>query len=140
MIDYGAIEAHIIADLHRFGPAQAGIDPWQSEYMRQRLTDQCSELECIEVPQTFRHLSEPTKELQMLMAGSLFGHGGHEVLTWMASNVMLIEDGNANVRISKKVSKEKIDGIAAIISGLAVAMSKQGDGPSVYEDRGLTVL
>ena len=60
-------------------------------------------------------------------------HGGNPVLRWMAANVSLETDAADNWKPSKKKSRERIDGIVALIMGLERATCEQH---SVYELRG----
>jgi phage terminase large subunit-like protein len=121
-IDYETIPKQIIADFKRFDIVQAGADPWNLEYIRQLLEVELDNEKIIPVEQTIRELSNPTKELERLVLAGLLAHGGNEVLTWMAGNAVPREDENENVKISRQRSKEKIDGIAALIDALSRAM------------------
>ena len=44
-----------------------------------------------------------------------FWHGGHPVMNWMISNMMIEENRDEQLRPSRKNSSDKIDGI---VSGL----------------------
>jgi phage terminase large subunit-like protein len=122
-IDYEVIRKQIIADFKRFDIVQAGADPWNLEYIRQLVAAELNANDkIIPVEQTFRELTNPTKELERLVLAGLLAHGGSEVLTWMAGNAVPREDENQNIKISRKRSKEKIDGIAALINALSRAM------------------
>jgi phage terminase large subunit-like protein len=121
-IDYETIRKQIIADFKRFDIAQVGADPWNLEYIRQLLATALNANDkIIPVEQTFRELSNPTKELERLVLAGLLAHGGNEVLTWCAANAVPREDENQNIKISRKRSKEKIDGVAALINALSRA-------------------
>lgn len=64
-------------------------------------------------------------------------HDANPVLDWMASNVATETDASNNIKPSKKKSTEKIDGIAAIVTGLARAMfGDDREKESIYEKRG----
>jgi phage terminase large subunit-like protein len=49
-------------------------------------------------------------------------HGGNPVLRWMANNVSLETDAADNWKPSKKRSRERIDGIVALIMGVGLAL------------------
>lgn len=59
-------------------------------------------------------------------------HGGHEVLAWNASNVMAETDAAGNVKLSKKKSTERIDGIVASVMAVGISLGSvegaYGDG------------
>jgi phage terminase large subunit-like protein len=85
--------------------------------------------------------SAPTKYLEGLVLEKKINHGGHPVLSWMMSNVTIQEDPASNIKIHKGKSKDKIDGIAALIMALAEYMNTLEDGgESIYEDRGILFL
>jgi hypothetical protein len=77
------------------------------------------------VRQGFLTLSAPAKELERLLLGEMFEHGGHPILEWCASNVAIETDAAGNIKPSKSKSTEKIDGIAALVSALALAGSEE---------------
>lgn len=83
-----------------------------------------------------------------LLAFERWGQGGRrdgeevramQMLRWMADNMTVEMDAAGNVKPSKKRSREKIDGMVAMIMGLDRALRNEGR-PSVYETRGLIVL
>ena len=91
--------------------------------------------------QGFLSLSPATKQLERLVLAGTLRHGGHPILRWNASNAVAVRDEAGNIKLSKKRSTRKIDGLAATVNAIAAATS--GDdvaGASVYETRGLVVL
>jgi phage terminase large subunit-like protein len=60
-------------------------------------------------------MSAPTKRLEELVIGGKLAHAGHPVLRWMAGNVAVEKDAADNWKPSKKKSRERIDGIVAIV-------------------------
>jgi phage terminase large subunit-like protein len=74
-------------------------------------------------------LSEPTKHLGALVTGRKLRHGGHPVLRWMASNMVVRQDPNGNLAPDKSKVTERIDGIVALIMGIAVALVNQDKTP-----------
>jgi phage terminase large subunit-like protein len=61
-------------------------------------------------------------------------HGGHPVLRWCAANVTVDTDHAENIKPSKKKSSERIDGIAALVNALTVALPAVTLG-SIYDHR-----
>lgn len=88
-------------------------------------------------PQTIVYMSEPTKELERLIYQVKLNHGGNPVLRWMCSNVFIITDSNGNIKIGKNKSREKVDGMVALVMALAGHMMKEEEGGSVYDERGI---
>jgi phage terminase large subunit-like protein len=80
----------------------------------------------------------PAKELERLLKAGWINHGGHKLLRWHASNVVVDIDKNDNYSINKKKSRSKIDGIAGLLMALICKMadrSEKNDSPG-----GLIVL
>lgn len=137
--DYKKIQkyAEDFAEKHKV--MSVGFDPWNAQNLITEL-DQNLESEVVEVPQTFKYLSDATKELEVLVLARQIIHGGNPVLRWMFDNVAVIEDGNGNVRISKKVSKERIDGLAATVTALSRWLMRERKKDSVYKKRGVRTI
>jgi phage terminase large subunit-like protein len=64
-------------------------------------------------------------------------HGRHPVLDWNMSNVIIDQDAAGNIKPNKKKSTEKIDGVVAMVMGLASATIGGGVVESAYTDRGI---
>jgi len=66
--------------------------------------------------------NEPLREfLDMLHEGRLI-HGGNPVLAWFALNLVLKTDYRDYVMPAKKLAKDKIDGVCALVMGLSECM------------------
>jgi len=87
--------------------------------------------------QGYKDMSPPTKELMKLVLEGRIAHGGHPVLRWMIDNVTIRSDPAGNIKADKEKSTEKIDGAVATIMALDRAIRHEGDGASVYDERGL---
>jgi hypothetical protein len=135
VIDYARIEADMLAWGEQYQVRQVGMDPWNAQQMSQNLT--AAGLEVWAVRQTFAGLSAATKELERLVLAGQVGHGGNPVLRWMVDNVTVQRDANANIKPDKRKSRNKIDGVVALVNALDRAMRKEGTGASVYESRGV---
>jgi phage terminase large subunit-like protein len=80
------------------------------------------------------------KELERLILDKRIAHGGNPVLTWMADNLVARSDPAGNLKPDKEKSREKIDGMVALIMGLARAIVNSGSNKSIYEERGMLEL
>ena len=114
------------------------FDPWNSTHLQQQLTD--DGLEVTTFGQGYASMTAPTKELARLVSNRKLRHDGHPVLRWMMGNLMVERDAADNVKPSKKVSSEKIDGCVATIMALGRYMVIGDQVGSVYETRGPLVL
>ena len=86
----------------------------------------------VPIRQGFRDLSEPTKHLGAAVAGRQLRHGGHPVLAWMASNMVVRQDPNGNLAPDRSKTTEKIDGIVAAIMGIACLLRRAQVAPPEY--------
>jgi phage terminase large subunit-like protein len=114
-------------------------DPYNATQLSTELKEQDG-LPVEFIRQGFLSLSAPTKELDRLVKARKLRHGGHPVARWMAGNAVAETDAAGNVKLSKKKSRHKIDGLAALVNALAAASADPDAGGSVYEQRGLLIL
>lgn len=120
VIDYDFIKQQIKEDAVRFQVEEIAYDPWNATQIALQLQDDGATM--VEFGQGFRSMSEPTKELEKLIAGKELAHGGHPVLKWMADNAAAEQDAAGNVKPSKRKSKDRIDGIVALVMSLGRAL------------------
>lgn len=86
--------------------------------------------------QGFASMSAPSKELLNLILARKINHGGNPILRWMANNVVVVQDAAGNIKPDKQKSREKIDGIVALIMAIDLATRHARPKPrSVYEER-----
>ena len=137
VIDYSFIEAKIYELAKEYEIEEIAYDPYNATMLTQRLAD--NGLTMVEVAQGFKSISPPTKQLETLILQKKIHHGGNPVLRWMFDNVMLKQDAEGNLKPDKEKSREKIDGIIALILAISRAMVNLNVA-SVYEERGLVIF
>lgn len=133
VIDYSFVEADIIADCKALDVLMLGYDPWNGEATRQRL--EAEGITCVKLPQGYRQLSAPSKELERCVIAGTMDHGNNPVMDWMVSNVEVQSDHKGNiqpVRPEHNRGSKKIDGVMSLVFMIAVAMVTN-DPMSVYE-------
>ena len=133
-IDYGEIRADILHLAELFDIREIEFDRWNATQLTQQLTE--DGLTMIPVTQGIATLTAPSKELERMMLDHKLEHAGNPVLRWNARNVAVIQNGEGEIRPSKKKSTEKIDGIVALIMAIDRA-SRDVEGESVYEEHGI---
>ena len=89
--------------------------------------------------QGFVSMSMPTKALEVEIVSKNIIHNNNPAMNWMLSNVALQEDPAGNIKVSKSKSKDKIDGIVALIMALGNYYSED-ESTSVYDSRDLLIL
>jgi phage terminase large subunit-like protein len=135
VIDYSWIRSEIIADSRAYEIVDMGYDPYGATQLCIELKDQ-HQINCTEVIQRPKGMSEPTKEVLNLVLQERIVHGGNPVLRWMAKNARAVRDSNDNDRLVKDQSAGRIDGIVALIMALSRATLGK-DETSVYESGGI---
>ncbi len=117
---------------------EVGYDPWAATSITTKLVNDHG-INCVEMRQGAKTLSEPAKSLLVAVKQGGLNHGGHPVLRWCADNLVMVSDANENVRPAKDKATDRIDGVVSLIMAWGrMILSEQGD--SVYEERGVTVL
>jgi phage terminase large subunit-like protein len=122
IIDYRVIRKTINDLGLEFDIAQIGFDRWNSTEIVTQLGEEDG-FEMVKIGQGYGSMFAPTKRLLELVMTQVLAHGGNPVLRWMASNVIVQQDPAGNVKPNKKRSREKIDGIVALIMALFGAMA-----------------
>ena len=138
VIHYDFIEKFIYDLAEKYHILEIAVDRWNATQMIQNLEGEGFTI--VPFGQGFSSMSAPTKEFyRLLMEGQII-HGGHPVLRWMAGNVVIDTDPAGNIKVTKAKSKEKIDGIVAVIMALDRCIRQEGQSGSVYDERGLLVF
>lgn len=135
-IDYAFIEKRIDELMATYDVRRIGVDPWNARDLVTRLTEK--NVPIVEVEQTKRELSDASKELVSLVTDRRLAHEGSPVMRWMIGNAVAKPDPEEKIKPEKKLSREKIDGVMAAVTGLRFAMIPEAG--SIYETRGVIVL
>jgi phage terminase large subunit-like protein len=91
------------------------------------------------VGQGFASMSPAAKEFEVYTKSHRILHDGNPVLAWALSNVVLQLDAAANVKLDKAKSPNKIDPVAALLTGFFVYMSDKEER-NIYAGRGAVVF
>ena len=128
MVDYDAIEEHILEQAKRFEVRECPYDPYQAAQLVTHLAD--SGLTMVEFGATVKNFSDPFKTLIALVDAGKIRHDGNPVLTWCMSNTVCFTDAKDNIYPRKDRYEYKIDGaVAAIMAlGRAQAVPEEGSG------------
>lgn len=90
--------------------------------------------------QGFISMNTPTKELEKLALQGKVHHYGNPVLAWMCGNIEIQRDAADNIKINKGKSKEKVDGMVALVEALGGFLTDKSDDEYIYRDRDLIFL
>lgn len=138
VIDYAFIEAEIKSLMERVEIVEIGFDRWGSTQITQHLQAMGGDEWVVPIGQGFASMSPPMKELERLYLDGKLAHGNNPVLNWMADNLVAMSDPAGNIKPDKARSREKIDGMVALI--MALDRASRQFGASKYESEGLLIL
>jgi phage terminase large subunit-like protein len=113
VVDYEAVRKALKAWAAEFNVREIAFDKWNATDLVTRLQQEDGFI-CAQMPQGFLSLSAPAKALEIAILSKTLRHDGHPVLRWNVSNVAVESDAYGNLKVSKKVSTEKIDGVTAL--------------------------
>ncbi len=137
VVDYEFILAEIDTLAQQYDLQEIGYDRWGATMPSQKLMERGGDEWVVPIGQGFASMSPPMKELGTLIAGNRLAHGNNPVLTWMSDNLVAREDPAGNIKPDKEKSREKIDGMVALIMGLDRASRHAG---SKYEHEELLII
>lgn len=123
-IDVFYLASRIYEICQQYDVQYVGYDPWNSTGVIQAMiSNGLPENVLMKMPQSFSTYNEPFKRLLASVENQKFEHNGNNVLRWMAGNVASKEDPSGNIRPDKGKSADKIDGICAMLMGLALSIA-----------------
>lgn len=137
VIDYDIIRRDIVELGKKYNIREICLDRWNTTQLATQL--QGDGFNMVAFGQGFASMSAPTKHLEKLILGAELNHGGNPVLRWMFSNVAIETDAAANIKISKKKSTEKVDGLVAAVMAIGAALIAKPAKVSKYETQELFV-
>lgn len=138
VVDYGVLRHRALEDAARYEILEVAYDRWNATQLVTELQDEGVTM--VPFGQGFASMAAPCREWEKLIVGGEIQHGGNPVLTWNMSNVSVLEDPAGNRKPDKSKSTGRIDGIVALLMALGRAIVQEGEGPSIYEQRGLLRL
>jgi phage terminase large subunit-like protein len=138
VIDTDWIFEQIKNDADAYDIDQIAFDRWGAARVVTTLQNQG--LTMAQFGQGFASMSPPSKDLiERLIPSKKIVHGNNPVLTWMADNLVVRLDPSGNVKPDKSKSREKIDGIVALIMAIDLAQ-RHPENKSIYSKRGLRMI
>lgn len=132
VVDYDRIHERLRDLAARYAIQEIAYDRWNATHLITQLQGDGATV--VPIGQGFSSLSAPSRELEKLVLARALRHGGHPVLSWCALNCVAETDAAGNVKPSKKLSTERIDGAVALVMALARAMLQRGAGTWSADD------
>jgi phage terminase large subunit-like protein len=122
MVDQDEILDTILKEFTKqFRIAAVGVDTSNAAAMVTRLQSHFGPDKVIDIPQGFRHLSEPSKIFEALVMARRIRHGNNKVMNWCVSNVGKEETKWGDIRPIKLNQRKRIDGVVALIDAIRVS-------------------
>lgn len=140
--DYNYVKEAVLDSAQEYDLQFVGYDRWNSSHLVQELNDvlgtrfvkgkagEKSSYENVMQPfgQGYSSMSTPTKEFEKLVTDEVIKHDGNPVTAWMLSNVSIATDVAGNIKADKAESKDKIDGVVAMIISLGEYLAWNWEG------------
>ena len=142
VVDYEFIRRDVNELAKEFRLRQLGIDEWNSTQIGTQLRADLGatsggEETVVLLRQGFKTLSEPMKEIEKLCIAGMLEHDGSPVMRWNVNNVAPTKDAAGNLKPDKEKSREKIDGVTALVMAHGLAIRTPAPKESVYGKRGV---
>lgn len=115
--DYKAIFRDIVELSQRYQIKGILYDPAGATELVLDLVDYG--INMIPYSQSAMSMSAPTSELHRVVLDGMNMHNSNPVQRWMLGNVLLLTDSSGNIKIDKKKSTEKVDGLVAEVMAMA---------------------
>jgi phage terminase large subunit-like protein len=90
--------------------------------------------------QSLKYLSVPMKWVETEVLAHRLNFLHNPVIRWMFRNVVPYVDPNLNIRPDKARSRNKIDGVSALIDAVGSWLTKEGDKKPAYHEHGLRTI
>jgi phage terminase large subunit-like protein len=136
-IDNDWIFEQVKKDAEAFHVEQIAFDRWGASRVKTVLENMG--LTMVQFGQGYQSMNPPMKELERLVLAKKIRHGNNPALTWMADNLVARVDPAGNIKPDKGKSREKIDGMVALIMALDLAL-RHPEVKSVYEKHGIRTV
>lgn len=139
IIDHDAVVDFIIRARKLYSIKGIGFDQAGATAAVTRLRREFGDDLVLEVPQSFRHLSEPSKMIEALIVSGNLAHNGNPVMQMCIGNMAIEENNWREIRPIKINQRKRIDGGVALIDAEKVMLATPYN-PNVYMTRGVRRL
>ena len=114
-------------------------DPWAMWNLVPKLERYKDQL--IAYQQSIRYMSVPSKWIQTEVLQHHFNFLDNPVIRWMFRNVVIYVDPNANIKLNKAKSRNKIDGVVALADAVGGWLNLTGgETKEIYKGSTLRVI
>ena len=130
---------YLLRELNRYNVKCIAYDPWGMWNVVGRFGRYESTL--MSYQQSIRYMSVPTKWLESAVLKHELNFLDNPVIRWMFQNVVTYIDPNANIKLDKARSRNKIDGVVALVDAIGGWLTKtSGKSDEIYKTHTLRVV
>ena len=130
--------ARLMQELGKYDVRAIAYDPWGMWNILNRFGKYEDRL--MEYQQSIRYMSVPTKWLEGALLRHELNFMNNPVIRWMFKNVVIYTDPNANIKLDKSKSRNKIDGVVATVDAIGAWLNIESERDKVIEDYELRML
>ena len=138
VLDEGLFMSLLLDDFRSYNVKYIAYDPWGMYDLKTRFGRYEDKL--LEYRQDIRHMSVPTKRLESEVLRHNINFGGNPIMRWMMRNVVVYVDPNANIKLDKSRSREKIDGVVALVDAIGAWLNDGDSDREIYGDYDLRTI
>jgi phage terminase large subunit-like protein len=100
-------------------------DRWRIKAFERVLVEEGVSLPLVEWGQGFKDMAPAVDALEAAVLDGRIMHGGNPILRWNCSNCVVEQDAAGNRKLSKKRSREKIDGAVSLAMAIGLAAKEE---------------
>ncbi|RCW38671.1 terminase large subunit [Marinilabilia salmonicolor] len=131
-IDYDYIAQRIKYYSENFDVEALGYDKWNSSQLIPDLQLNLG-LYCVQCPQNTAFFNLPLRFLEKFIVEQSIKLEKNPVLRWMFRNVVLYQDGNANIKVMKNKSNDSVDGVVALAMAMGMYLKDKQNNYELTE-------
>ena len=141
IIDWSRVSAEIAEELRKYKVKCLAFDPYKAyDNIIVSLSEKYGMQDVLkEYPQNISYMSEPCKQIEGKLIANEFDFCYNPVIRWMFANVVMYYDINNNMRPSKKKSRNKIDGVSAMVNAYGAYLADRNSS-KVYVNHDLRII
>jgi len=113
---------YLMKELNKYNIQSIAYDPWGMWNILPKFGVYKNRLD--EFKQNIGNMSVPTKELETYILSGKINLMFNPIIRWMFKNVVVYIDPNANIKLDKARSRDKIDGVVALVDAIGGWLTK----------------
>ena len=124
-IDYHDITKWFLEEVEQndLRPLWVGYDSWNAQFWCDDMKE--NGFDMVEVRQGYKTESAPLKQMKADLMDKKINYNNNPILKWNLSNVVVKQDDNDNIMLSKEKAKQRIDGVASLMDAYVIFVNKR---------------